>query len=124
MVGGVVDSVDTNSVDSQLLELFNVALADGGVCDGVRGITAATGLVVDSADVEAVVAGKEGIALDGDGGQASRARARCCGFSWRGDGVGQCSRGRYEGECALHCIVLLWMVLIVGEANRIRGRMD
>lgn len=59
MVGGVVDRVDTDGVDSQLLELGNVSLASGGVCDGVFGAGRASGLVIDTTDVEALIASEE-----------------------------------------------------------------
>lgn len=59
MVGGVVDRVDTDGVDSQLLEFSNISLAGLGVCDGVLGAGGASRLVVDTTDVEALVASEE-----------------------------------------------------------------
>lgn len=59
MVGAVVDSVDADSVDAEVLELLNVALAASLVGDGVLCIGSATGLVVNTADVETLVASKE-----------------------------------------------------------------
>jgi hypothetical protein len=59
VVGAVVDSVDADGVDAELLELLNVALAASLVGNGVLRIGGATGLVVDTADVETLVASKE-----------------------------------------------------------------
>jgi hypothetical protein len=59
VVGSVVDSVDADSVDTELLELGDVTLAAVCVCDGVLGLSRATWLIVDTADVEAFVASKE-----------------------------------------------------------------
>jgi hypothetical protein len=42
VVGGVVDSVDTNGVDAEALELVDVALATSNVGDGVLSIGCAT----------------------------------------------------------------------------------
>ena len=60
VVGAVVDSVDTDSVDSKLLELGNVTLASLFIGNGVLGIRCATRLVVYATDVETLVASKEG----------------------------------------------------------------
>jgi hypothetical protein len=60
VVGRVVHRVDADGVDAQFLELGDVALARRGVGDGVRGFGGASGLVVDAADIEALVAGEEG----------------------------------------------------------------
>lgn len=59
MVGAVVDSVDTDGVDTELLELLNVALAASLVSDGVLRIGSATRLVVNTTNVETLVASKE-----------------------------------------------------------------
>lgn len=59
MVGGVVDRVDTDGVDSQLLELGNVSLASRSVCNGVFGARRASRLVIDTTDVEALIASEE-----------------------------------------------------------------
>jgi hypothetical protein len=59
VVGAVVDSVDADGVDTELLELLNVALAASLVSDGVLRIGSATGLVVNTTDVETLVASKE-----------------------------------------------------------------
>lgn len=59
MVGAVVDSVDADGVDTELLELLNVALAARLVGNGVLCIGSATGLVVNTTDVETLVASKE-----------------------------------------------------------------
>jgi hypothetical protein len=60
VVGGVVDSVDTDGVDAQLLELGNITLAAVDIGDGVCELGAATGLVVDATDVETVASLEEG----------------------------------------------------------------
>lgn len=59
MIGCVVDSVDTNSVQTQLLEFRDVSLAAIHVGDRVGDIGGATRLVVDATNVEAIIAGKE-----------------------------------------------------------------
>ena len=56
---GVVHHVDPDRVDAQLLELGDVTLADGRVGERIRLAGAATGLVVDAADVEAVATSVE-----------------------------------------------------------------
>jgi hypothetical protein len=60
VVGGVVDGVDADGVDAQLLELDDVSSAAALIGYGVCEVRASTGLVVDTADVEAVVALEEG----------------------------------------------------------------
>ena len=59
MVGGVVDRVDTDGVDTQLLELGDVPGAAGLIGNGVCEVRAATGLVVDATNVETVVSLEE-----------------------------------------------------------------
>jgi hypothetical protein len=59
VVGAVVDSVDTDGVDTEFLELLNVALAASLVSDGVLRIGSATRLVVNTTNVETLVASKE-----------------------------------------------------------------
>jgi hypothetical protein len=59
VVGSVVDGVDADSVDTKLLELCNVALAAISISDGVFGRRRASGLVIDTADVETLIASKE-----------------------------------------------------------------
>ena len=122
MVGRVVDCVDTDGVDSQLLELLDVALAAVGVRDGVLSLRGTAGLVVNTADVEALVTGVEGcemksvcdldsgnevahtIALDGDSGNAARAGARGAGLKLGrgGGGAGERGGGRGDSDGALH----------------------
>jgi len=63
VVCAVVDSVDTDSVDTELLELLNVALAACLVGNGVLGVRSTAGLVVDTADVETLIASKESCML-------------------------------------------------------------
>jgi len=75
VVGRVVDRVHADGVDAELLELRNVTLAAGDIGNGVLCIRSAayslllgimdsagndrTRLVVDTADVEALVASEE-----------------------------------------------------------------
>jgi hypothetical protein len=79
MVGSVVDGVDTNSIDAETLELLDVALATSNVGDGVLSIRCATWsksvrviaglwafrtwLVVDTTNVETLVASEESCTL-------------------------------------------------------------
>jgi hypothetical protein len=59
MVGSVVYSVDADGVDTKLLELFDVTLAAFFIRNRILGIRCASGLVVDTADAETLVASKE-----------------------------------------------------------------
>lgn len=75
MVGSVVNGVHTNSVDAKALELLNVALATSGIGNRVLSIRSTacplsvsvvnrmhdsrTRLVVDTADVETLIASEE-----------------------------------------------------------------
>lgn len=59
VVGGVVDSVDTDGVDAQLLELYNITLAGCGIRDRIDQVGGATGLVVYTTHVESAVAIEE-----------------------------------------------------------------
>ena len=56
---GVVDSVDTDGVDAQVLEVLDVTLTDAGVGKRVLVGGRTTGLVVDTTEKEAVLAGVE-----------------------------------------------------------------
>ena len=53
MVGGVVDTVDADGIDTEFRELGDIAGARLLVGDGVDEFGGAAGLVVDAADVEA-----------------------------------------------------------------------
>jgi hypothetical protein len=57
MILGVVDRVHTDGVNAKLLELSNIARAASRVGNGVLVGRGAAGLVVDTADVEAVALG-------------------------------------------------------------------
>ena len=59
VVSTVVNSVDTDGVDAELLELGDVTLAALLISNGVLCVGCATGLVVNTTDVEALVAGPE-----------------------------------------------------------------
>jgi hypothetical protein len=59
VVRSVVNGVHTDGVDTKALELLDVALAASSVGDGVLSIRCATWLVVDTADVETLVASEE-----------------------------------------------------------------
>ena len=64
MVCGVINSVDTNGVDAQFFEFWNVSIATLRVCDGIGNLGGSTWLVVEAADVETVTAGKESYGED------------------------------------------------------------
>lgn len=122
MVGAVVYGVHTDSVDAQLLELLDIALATVNVGDRVLSLRGATGLVVNTADVEAVLTGPEGcskslvrvrlasakstrtIALDGDLRHAAGAGARGSGLelSRSGGGGGEGGRSGGDSNSVLH----------------------
>jgi hypothetical protein len=55
----VVDSVDTDNVDAELLEVLDITLADLGVGQRILVGGGTTGLVVDTSEVESLVASPE-----------------------------------------------------------------
>jgi len=59
VVGSVVDSVHTDSVDSQLLELYDITLAAIDVRNGILSTRRAAWLVVDTTNVKALITSKE-----------------------------------------------------------------
>jgi hypothetical protein len=59
VVCGVINSVDTNGVDAQFLEYWNVTIAAICVCDRVGNLGGSTWLVVEATDVETVTVGEE-----------------------------------------------------------------
>jgi hypothetical protein len=59
VLGRVVDSVDTDGIDAQLLELDDISLTAVGIGNGVSQVGGATGLIVDATDIESVVACEE-----------------------------------------------------------------
>jgi len=59
VVQGIVDHVNTDSVDAQLLELRNITLADGGFGERIFVGGGTTGLIIDAADIESIFAGPE-----------------------------------------------------------------
>ncbi len=59
VVGRVVNGVDTDRVDAELLEVLDVTLAASGIGNGIFGCGGATGLVVNTADVETRIASEE-----------------------------------------------------------------
>jgi hypothetical protein len=59
VVLGVVNGVDPNRVETELLELGDIALAALRVSNGVLGVGSSTRLVVNAADIEALVASEE-----------------------------------------------------------------
>lgn len=63
VVGGVIDRVDTDGVDSQLLELHDVSRAGGCVCNGVDQLGGSTWLVIDTADIESAASLEESCTL-------------------------------------------------------------
>lgn len=66
VVTRVVDSVDTDEVDSKLFEHLNVGRESFSVEERVLGISSSTGLVCNTTDEETVVPSHKGIAFDGD----------------------------------------------------------
>lgn len=66
VITGVVDSVDTDGVDSKLLEHFNVGRERLSVEQRILCIGGATRLVSNTADEEPLVSRHEGIALNSD----------------------------------------------------------
>jgi hypothetical protein len=79
MAGGVVDGINTDSVDAEALELLDVAFATSNIGNGVLSIGCATWsksdqviaglwivrtwLVVDTTNVEALIASEESCIL-------------------------------------------------------------
>jgi hypothetical protein len=59
VVCGVVDGVDSDGVDAQLLEIFNVTSAARRVGNGISNIGRTTRLIVDTTDIESIVSGEE-----------------------------------------------------------------
>ena len=66
MVTRVVDSIDTDGVDSELFEHLNVGREGFSVEEGVLSISSSTGLVSNTTDKETLVSSHESIAVDGD----------------------------------------------------------
>lgn len=96
VVLGVVDRVHTDGVEAQVLELLDITLAASSISDRVCKLGGATGLVVDTADVEAVVALEEGVALDSNGSHAAATLLRVGWGTQDGGGAqsdGSCQRG-------------------------------
>jgi len=67
----IIDGVNTNGIYAQLLEVYDIALATSSVGDGVLCVGRAAWLIVDSADVETLLASEESIALDSNGGDST-----------------------------------------------------
>ena len=97
VVLAVIDRVDSDRVDSQLLEALNVARESFGVQERIRRVRSTSRLVCHSADVKSLAIGPERVAFCGDGGKAA-------GLSWddaagdSGRQTGDCQRGAGEGE--------------------------
>lgn len=97
VVLAVIDRVDSDRVDSQLLEALNVARKSFRVQQRIRRVRCTSRLVCHSADVESLAIGPERVAFCGDGGEAA-------GLSWddaagdSGRQAGDCQRGAGEGE--------------------------
>lgn len=66
VVTRVVDSVDTDGVDSKLFEHLNVGSEGLSVEERILSISSSTGLVCNTTDKETLVSSHEGIAFDGD----------------------------------------------------------
>jgi hypothetical protein len=59
VIGLVVDSVDANNVDAELLEVLDITLANIGIGERILVSRGTTGLVVDTSEVESVLASPE-----------------------------------------------------------------
>lgn len=59
MVSRVVDSVDSDGVESELREVLDISLAASCICNGVGNVGGATRLVIDTSNVESVAASEE-----------------------------------------------------------------
>lgn len=59
VVHAVVDSIDTDSIDAQVLELGDVSLANIGIGEGIDVGSITTGLVVDTTHVPALAISPE-----------------------------------------------------------------
>lgn len=66
VVCGVVNSINTDGVDTQLLELRDVPTATALIRNGVSEIRAATRLIVNATNVEAVTSLEEGCSILSD----------------------------------------------------------
>lgn len=60
MALGVVNGIDTDSIDAEILEVLDVTVADGLISERVLVGRGAAGLVVDTAEIEALIALPEG----------------------------------------------------------------
>jgi len=63
VVSGVVDGVNTDSVDPQFLKLYNISRAGGGISNRIDQVGGSTGLVVNTTDVESSIALEEGYGM-------------------------------------------------------------
>jgi hypothetical protein len=59
VIGGIVDGVDANRVESKLFEVGNVSLARFDISNRIDDIRRATRLIVDAFDVESLVTSKK-----------------------------------------------------------------
>jgi hypothetical protein len=59
MICSVINSVDANGVDAQFLKFWNVSVAAIFICNRVGDLGGSAWLVVETTNVETVVAGEE-----------------------------------------------------------------
>lgn len=60
MIGLVVNSVNTNDIDSEILELLDITLADIWFSERILVGSGTARLVVNTSEVESFIAGPEG----------------------------------------------------------------
>lgn len=96
VVLGVVGRVDADRVDAERLELLDIRHAHLLVGERVNVARRATGLVVEAADVEALSALEEGVALDRDGREGRLALGRAGLHGGRGHKRGQDRDGTHD----------------------------
>lgn len=106
VVLGVIDGVDTDSVQAKLLEVFDVTLTSIDIGDGVGKLGRASGLVINTTHVEALLALEEGVTLDSDGGNIGIIVAGLDVGTEDGGGAESDGRG-HGGYGGLHNVVFL-----------------
>lgn len=129
VVTGVVNSVDTNSVDSKLFEHLNVGRERFSVEERVLGISSSTGLVCNTTNEETLVSSHEGIAINGDlnkmsvliacphkSGRSYRLKAATLALLHASESA-RYERSRREGGCESRLHDAVWRDCQVGITN-------
>jgi hypothetical protein len=107
VVGGVVDGVDTDSVQAEILEVLDVTLAALSIGDGIGELGGTTGLVVHTTDVEAVIALEEGVTLDSDRSDAAITGLEV-GSGTENTGRAESHGRSHGGDGGLHNVGEMW----------------